>query len=115
MSKMKTKTRGFTLLISIVVTSMLLIVSFVVVNIALKQLILASAGRESQYAFYAADAGVECATYWDLKNSSLSAFDIATAGTITCNGQTISTNSQTVPTIPSQQSRVGGGGAGSTS
>ena len=34
------KTSGFTLLIAIITTSMLLIVSFVVMNVALKQLIL---------------------------------------------------------------------------
>ncbi len=104
--------KGFTLLIAIIVTSMLLVVSFVVVNIALKQLVLASASKESQYAFYAADAGTECAVYWDLKTSSgISSFDINTSGTIQCSGQTISTGSQSVPTIPAQPSLVGGGGA----
>lgn len=102
------KNKGFTLLVAIITTSMLLIVSFVVVNIALKQIILANAGRESQHAFYAADSGVECAVYWDLKNSSLSEFDMVTPGTITCDGQTISSGSQVVPTIPSQPSVVGG-------
>ena len=101
--------QGFTLLIAIITTSMLLIVSFVVVNIALKQLVLASAGKESQYAFYTADGGVECATYWDLKDSSLSQFSSTTPGTITCNGQTIGvSNPQTVNTIPTQSAVIGG-------
>ncbi len=109
----KIENSGFTLLIAIIITSMLLVVSFVVVNIALKQLILASASRESQYAFYAADGGTECAVYWDLKgNNGLSSFDINTPGTITCSGQTISTGSQLVPTIPAQSSLIGGGGSG---
>jgi hypothetical protein len=105
------KNKGFTLLIAIITTSMLLIVSFVVVNIALKQLILASAAKESQYAFYAADSGTECAVYWDLpKDGSLSKFDITTPGTIECNGEDpISTDSQIIPP-PSNppQSVVGG-------
>lgn len=100
--------KGFTLLIAVVTTSMLLIVSFVVVNIAVKQLSLAFAAEESQYAFYAADSGTECAIYWDLKDSTLSAFAPATPGTILCNSQTISTGSQTVNTIPAQSSAVGG-------
>ncbi|MSU45165.1 MAG: hypothetical protein EXS47_00840 [Candidatus Zambryskibacteria bacterium] len=120
------KNKGFTLLIAIVVTSMLLIVSFVVINIALKQLVLASANKESQYAFYAADGGTECAIYWDLIGI-VSKFDPATSDlSITCSGQTISTNSQTseinletgsgaVPTIPSTNSRIGGGGVNATS
>jgi hypothetical protein len=102
------KEKGFTLLIAIITTSMLLIVSFVVVNIALKQLVLANAGRDSQYAFYAADSGTECAIYWDLIDSSLSKFSTTTAGTIICSGQTITTGSQTVPTIPTQTSVIGG-------
>ena len=63
--KEKSSEGGFTLLIAIVTTSMLLIVSFVVVNIALKQLVLANAGKESQHAFYNADSGTECAVYWE--------------------------------------------------
>ena len=105
----KNNKAGFTLLIAIVTTSMLLVVSFVVANIALKQLVLANTARESQYAFYGADSGTECAVFWDLpKDGSLSKFDTSTAGTIICNGQTISTGSQTVNTIPSQVSVVGG-------
>ncbi len=106
--------KGFTLLISIIVTSMLLIVSFVVINVALKQLILANAGKESQHAFYAADGGTECAVYWDLVDSALSRFDTTTPGTIICNGATISTNTQSVgngnpvSTIPSRSSIIGG-------
>ena len=104
----KLKNKGFTLLTAIVVTAMLLLVSFVVADIALKQLVLAYTGEESQYAFYNAESGMECAEYWDIKaDPNLSAFATSTAGTITCNGQTISTNSQSVPTIPSQPSAIG--------
>jgi hypothetical protein len=103
--------KGFTLLIAIVTTSMLLIVSFVVVNIALKQLIIADANKQSQYAFYAADAGTECAVYWDL-GDSVSPFATSTVdGSITCNDEvSITTGSQTVATIPSQSSKIGGEG-----
>lgn len=80
--------RGFTLLIAIVVTAMLLIISFVVANIAYKQLILANSNQESQYAFYNADSGIECAVYWDFKNG-VSAFATSTTATIQCNGQSI--------------------------
>jgi type II secretory pathway pseudopilin PulG len=108
------KNKGFTLLIAIITTSMLLIVSFVVVNVALKQLVLANTAKESQYAFYAADSGTECAVYWDLHDSSRSEFATSTpgGGTIICNGQSpISTNTQTIP-IPGQSvlSLIGGGG-----
>lgn len=90
MRKKETKKLGFTLLIAIIVTAMLLIVSFVVVNVALKQLVLANAGKESQYAFYAADGGTECAVYWDFPaNGALSRFDpyyTTATNNISCNG-----------------------------
>ncbi len=102
------------MLVAVLITSVFLIISFVVINVALKELILANSAKESQYAFYAADSGTECAVYWDLA-SSTSKFDPSTPGTISCGSQTISTGSQTVPTIPSQPSLIGGGGANTTS
>ncbi len=70
-SKLHTKhnqTRGFTLFVALVVSSMLLAVGFSLSNIILKQLIFSSSGKESQLAFYAADSGAECALYWDRKD-----------------------------------------------
>ncbi len=108
---METHSRGFTLLIAIVLTAMLLLVSVVIVNIALKQLVIAYTGQQSQHSFYSADSGIDCALYWDTKNSTgISAFATSTAGSITCNSQTVTTNSQTVSTNPTQSSRIGGGG-----
>ncbi|MEQ1561479.1 MAG: hypothetical protein ABL899_02010 [Nitrospira sp.] len=72
--KNKINQSGFTLLIAIVLASSFLVISFVVVNVAFKQLRLTNAGQESQYAFYASDAGTECAVYWDLKVSGSSPF-----------------------------------------
>jgi hypothetical protein len=107
------KNKGFTLLVAIVVTASLLLVSFMVVNLAFKQLLISDANEESQYAFYNADSGVDCAVYWDLLDPALSRFATTTTGTIACNGQTgITTGSQTtIPTTPST-SLIGGGGNG---
>lgn len=104
--------KGFTILISVVVTSIMLLVSFVIINVSLKQVLMSSAGVESQYAFYNADSGADCAVYWDLKrlNNGLSPFSTTTPGSISCGGVTVTTGSQTVNTVPSQQSLVGGGG-----
>lgn len=105
------KNKGFTLLIAIVVTSIMLLVSFVVTNIALKQIVLADAGVESQYAFYNADSGADCAIYWDLVNSGSSAFATSTTGNITCGSNSnITTGNQTIQTVPTQLSLIGGGG-----
>jgi Tfp pilus assembly protein PilX len=60
-----TPQRGFTLLIAVVLTSVLLSVGLALLDIALKQVTLSSTARQSQYAFYAADSAMECALYWD--------------------------------------------------
>lgn len=62
----KNKQGGFTLLFAVLVSTLILAVGASMITIALKQLTLSSAGRESQFAFYAANTGLECALYWDL-------------------------------------------------
>jgi len=97
-----TNNRGFTLFIAVIITATLLLVSTGIVTLALKQNALTSAARESQYAFYAADTGAECAIYWDVKNSTgISAFATSTGTVITCNSQnfTVGGNLSGVSTI----------------
>lgn len=100
--------KGITLFIAIVVMSILLIISFAVINIAIKGTQFATMGRDSQFAFYAADAGLECALYWD---SKYNAFSTSSPGVleIECNNQTISTGSEISGT--STLARIGGGGS----
>lgn len=57
--------RGFTLLIAVILASVLLTVGIALLDIAYKQVILSSSAKQSQYAFYAADAALECALYYD--------------------------------------------------
>ena len=91
------KNRGFTMLVAVIVTGMLLIVSFAVVNVAVRQLVIANSNEESQHAFYAADSGTECAVYWDFRGAS-SPFSTTSVSQISC-GTMINQN-------------VGGGGLG---
>lgn len=85
------KERGVSLYIAISVTAALTLVSFAVINSAVKQLGISSLARDSQMAFFAADSGVECALYWDLK-SGTNPFSTTTSPTptISCNGMTVS-------------------------
>jgi hypothetical protein len=76
--------KGMTLFIAIVIMSVLLFISFAVINIALKSILFASSGRDSQYAFYAADAGLECAMYFDSKFDKFNA--ITDGSPINCDG-----------------------------
>ena len=69
---------GFTLLLAALVASIVLALGSSIFTIAKKQVTLSSLGRDSQFAFYAADTIAECALYYDVRfaafaTSSLSA------------------------------------------
>lgn len=65
--------RGFTILFSVVFAALLLSVGISIFNLAIKELRLSSSGRESQFAFYAADTAMECTLFYD----GMGAFKIA--------------------------------------
>jgi len=77
--------RGFAILFTLLIVSITLSISLGVYNLLIGEIILSGTGRDSQLAFYAADAGVECALYWDIQQS---AFSTSTPNNITCVGQT---------------------------
>lgn len=78
--KLKASRRGFVMLFAVLISSIVLTIAMGLLQIALKELLLSSTGRESQFGFYAADAGVECALYWDVKgNGGVSIFPTSTA------------------------------------
>lgn len=62
----KKKNKGFTLLFAVLVSTLVLSVGASIISIALKQIILSGSARDSQFAFYAANTGIECGLYWDL-------------------------------------------------
>lgn len=79
--------RGFTILLAALIASLVLALGISVFTIAQKQLILSSIGRNSQYAFYAADTAAECALYHDSRHL---AFDpVAPVTPIACDGDAI--------------------------
>lgn len=59
--------RGFTLLLAALVASIVLALGTSIFQIAQKEFALSAMGRDSQFAFYAADTGAECALYWDIR------------------------------------------------
>lgn len=64
--------RGFTLLLAALVASITLSIGVSIFEITQKQVILSSLGRDSQFAFYTADTGAECALYWDVRHNAFS-------------------------------------------
>lgn len=94
------QTKGFTLFIAIVVMGVLLLIATGVVNLATRQALISSSGQESQHAFYAADTGIECALFWDVKNASgASAFSTSTVSSINCNGTSANVGGSPVSTF----------------
>jgi Tfp pilus assembly protein PilX len=82
----KEEQSGFTLLIAVVLTAVLLLISTSLIALAVRQAFIADAARQSQLAFYAADTGMECALYWDVHNPvGNTAFATTTGSTVTCN------------------------------
>lgn len=65
---------GFALLIAVIFMSVMLSFGLALGSLSYKQQVLASSAIQSQYAFYAADAGLECALYAD---QQLTYFDYA--------------------------------------
>jgi Tfp pilus assembly protein PilX len=61
----KDKKKGFALLIAVIFMSVMLTLGLALGSLGYKQEVLASSAIESQYAFYAADAALECALYAD--------------------------------------------------
>lgn len=89
--------RGFTLLMSVLISSILLALGYEIYNLAIKEVALSSSGRESQFAFFAADTGIECALWADSKldafatSSDVEDLDCGTASS-TLNRQTVGSN-----------------------
>jgi len=74
---------GFTLLLAVLITSIILGISVGISVFVIRELLISSTGRESQKAFFAADSGVECALYWDFKQN---AFEPSSTRVISCAG-----------------------------
>jgi len=69
--KISKKQKGFALLFAVLVSTLVLAVGTSIITIALKQITLSGSARDSQFAFYAANTGVECAIFWDFSGSDI--------------------------------------------
>lgn len=84
----KNTQQGFIVLYAALVGGIVLTIGLIVYSISFRELILSSQARESHTAFVAADAGMECALYWDLKHpgEGASIFGGAPSGTSISDG-----------------------------
>ncbi len=87
---MKNTQRGFALLIAVIFMSVMLTFGLALGSLGYKQEVLASGALGSQYAFYVADAALECTLYAD-QQQNLFAYTpnlAAPAPSMTCGGTT---------------------------
>jgi len=98
--KIKDSQKGFVILFTVLISTIILMIGFGIFSIATRETILSSTSREAQYSFYAADAGVECALYFQTHTSALND-DVGFAGS--------SQNSGQVPTCGSASNINGSG------
>jgi len=59
------KNRGVALFVAIVISAIVLTIGVGIVTTVFKEIRFSQFGKQSAEAFYAADAGLECALYWD--------------------------------------------------
>lgn len=64
MTQTKKQFTGFALLMSLIVVSVVISIGLVVLDLTLKQLRLSTNSKDSETAFHAANAAMECARYW---------------------------------------------------
>ena len=62
----KKNQKGAILLIAVTVASLVLSIGLGILNITSKEIVLSAYNRESGKAFYASNAGIECALFWDI-------------------------------------------------
>lgn len=93
---------GIALLMTIMVLSVVISVTLAVVELSLKQLALSVDTRDSEIAFHAANAGLECARY--TRRYASSSFENNNAVTMNCFG-----NSSTMTRLSSPSVEVRGG------
>ncbi len=78
--------KGFVVLFTVLIAAVTLAMAVGISNIALKQIILSASATDANKSFYAADSGVDCALFYDLKQPS---FITGAFSTISCGGDSI--------------------------
>lgn len=77
---------GFVILFTILISAIIMMIGLGIYSIAVRETVLSGSAREAQYAFYAADAGVECALF--AQTVSPTPYETQTGGTFLCGANT---------------------------
>lgn len=96
--------KGYTLLFSMLLTSLILAVAVSILGISRKELMLSTSSKDSQAALFAADSGLDCAMYLDFKNTFPPSDVLLSLGPV--KNFTIDVKNETVATQVKTNSRV---------
>lgn len=83
---------GFALLMTLIVVSVLISIGLTVLDLSIKQVRLSTNARESEIAFHAANAGMECARY--VRRAASSTMEAGGAITPSCFSGTLQNNTR---------------------
>lgn len=89
------KNRGFVILFAVTLAAILLSIALGVSSIALKEIKFGTSAKDTNEAFFAADAGVECARIND-KSTGVVFVDTPTSFSINCNNNIIAVNKHAI-------------------
>ncbi len=92
---MKTTNQGFTLLLTIIIIGVVLAVTLSSLNLSIKQVRLSVDTRDSEVAFHAANAGLECIRHW--RRAAAGDFESDGAVEIECFGSSDTSDATAVP------------------
>ncbi|MFA5095387.1 MAG: hypothetical protein WC447_01870 [Candidatus Paceibacterota bacterium] len=87
--RIKKRNSGFVILYAVMISSIILAITLGVVNISLKEIKFGTSARDTNNAFFAADAGAECALYYDRSSPANNAFTGTAGPNISCAGASI--------------------------
>lgn len=89
---MRTTEKAFVLLLAVLVAGVLVSLGAAIFDIVSKEVLLSTTGKQSQFAFFVADTGVECALFEDYQQTTLSSGPFATMtppASFNCGGATV--------------------------
>lgn len=103
MKKLYTKKdKGFALLLAIIISSIVLAIGVSILKVSVNQINLSATARESEFAFQAAHAGVDCIAFWRYeKANEYTSQNVSTPNpTVTCfGGSPVTSNKTRVRTV----------------
>ena len=92
-TRYKIQTRGFVILFTVLVASIILAIALGVASVSYRELLLSSTAKDAEFSFFSADTGAECALYWDIQQSAFG----TTLVTPSCNGGSVDMTSLSSP------------------